>query len=170
MVSIGGQLDGNFCPGSLPHKLILFVTLIICFLVNKFLSLSLSLSLSPVIWHCRLRNRTGLRQIKSSIHLNLSASVPKQQKFYRREDSLDENWKRLSAAYATGVCWSNLTGNVTGLVRVIATVVLVSCCSWCGAENSQVMLRGSMTADRISVRGCHEAVGFGDRNYGQTWF
>ena len=28
---MGGQLDGNFLPGSLPHKFILFVTLIICF-------------------------------------------------------------------------------------------------------------------------------------------
>ena len=30
---MGGQLDGNFLPGSLPHKFILFVTLIICFVV-----------------------------------------------------------------------------------------------------------------------------------------
>ena len=37
-ISMGGQLDGNFLPGSLPHKFILFVTLIICFVVNKFLS------------------------------------------------------------------------------------------------------------------------------------
>jgi len=37
---MGGQLDGNFLPGSLPHKFILFVTLIICFVVNIF-SLSL---------------------------------------------------------------------------------------------------------------------------------
>ena len=35
---MGGQLDGNFVPGSLPHKFILIVTLIICFVVNKFLS------------------------------------------------------------------------------------------------------------------------------------
>jgi len=35
---MGGQLDGNFLPGSLPHKFILIVTLIICFVVNKFLS------------------------------------------------------------------------------------------------------------------------------------
>ena len=40
---MGGQLDGNFLPGSLPHKFILFVTLILCFVVNKFLYLSLSL-------------------------------------------------------------------------------------------------------------------------------
>jgi len=38
---MGGQLDGNFLPGSLPHKFILIVTLIISFVVNKFLSLSL---------------------------------------------------------------------------------------------------------------------------------
>ena len=37
---MGGQLDGNFLPGSLPHKFILIVTLMICFAVNKFLSLS----------------------------------------------------------------------------------------------------------------------------------
>jgi len=35
---MGGQPDGNFLPGSLQHKFILFVTLIICFVVNKFLS------------------------------------------------------------------------------------------------------------------------------------
>ena len=35
-----GQLDGNFLPGSLPHKFILVVTLIICFVVNNFFSLS----------------------------------------------------------------------------------------------------------------------------------
>ena len=33
---MGGQLDGNFLPGSLPHKFILTVTLIICFVVNIF--------------------------------------------------------------------------------------------------------------------------------------
>ena len=27
---MGGQLDGNFLPGSLPHKFILIVTSIIC--------------------------------------------------------------------------------------------------------------------------------------------
>jgi len=32
---MGGQLDGNFLPGSLPHKFILIVILIICFAVNK---------------------------------------------------------------------------------------------------------------------------------------
>jgi len=37
---MGGQLNGNFLPGSLPHKSILFVTLIICFVVNKFLSIA----------------------------------------------------------------------------------------------------------------------------------
>jgi len=36
---MGGQLDGNFFPGSLPHKFILIVTSIICFVVNKFISL-----------------------------------------------------------------------------------------------------------------------------------
>ena len=36
------QLDGNFLPGSLPHKFILIVTLIICFVVNNFF-----FSLSP---------------------------------------------------------------------------------------------------------------------------
>ena len=40
---MGGQLDGNFLPGSLPHKFILIVTSIICFVVNKFLSFSLYL-------------------------------------------------------------------------------------------------------------------------------
>jgi len=40
-ISMGGQLDGNFLPGSLPHKFILIVTSIICFVVNIFfLSLS----------------------------------------------------------------------------------------------------------------------------------
>ena len=38
---MGGQLDGNFLPGSLSHKFILLVTLIICFVVNNFFSLSL---------------------------------------------------------------------------------------------------------------------------------
>jgi len=33
---MGGQLDGNFLPGSLPHKFILTVTLIIWFVVNIF--------------------------------------------------------------------------------------------------------------------------------------
>jgi len=33
---MGGQLDGNFLPGSLPHKFVLIVTSIICFVVNKF--------------------------------------------------------------------------------------------------------------------------------------
>jgi len=37
---MGGQLDGNFLPGSLPHEFILIVILIICFVVNKFISLS----------------------------------------------------------------------------------------------------------------------------------
>jgi len=36
---MGGQLDGNFLPGSLPHKFILIVTSIICFVVSKFFSL-----------------------------------------------------------------------------------------------------------------------------------
>jgi len=36
---MGGQLDGNFLPGSLPHKYILIVTLIMCFVVHKFLFL-----------------------------------------------------------------------------------------------------------------------------------
>ena len=49
---MGGQLDGNFLPGSLPHKFILIVILIICFVVNKFLSPSLPslpLEVSPLI-------------------------------------------------------------------------------------------------------------------------
>jgi len=33
---MGGQLDGNFLPVSLSDKFILIVTLIICFVVNKF--------------------------------------------------------------------------------------------------------------------------------------
>ena len=37
---MGGQLYGNFLPGSLTHKFSLIVTLIICFVMNKFLSLS----------------------------------------------------------------------------------------------------------------------------------
>ena len=37
---MGGQLDGTFLPGSLPHKFILFETLFICIVVNKFLSLA----------------------------------------------------------------------------------------------------------------------------------
>jgi len=46
---MGGQLDGNFLPGSLPHKFVLIVTSIICFVVNKF-SLSLfSLSTKPEV-------------------------------------------------------------------------------------------------------------------------
>jgi len=40
VISVGGQLNGNVLPGSLPHKSILFVTLIICFVVNKFLSIA----------------------------------------------------------------------------------------------------------------------------------
>ena len=42
-ISMGGQLGGNFLPGSLPHKFILIVTLIICFAVNKFFSVSIGL-------------------------------------------------------------------------------------------------------------------------------
>ena len=37
-LSMDCQLNGNFLPGSLPHKVTLFVTLIICFVVNKSLS------------------------------------------------------------------------------------------------------------------------------------
>ena len=37
---MGGQLDGNFFSGSLPHKFTLIVTLLISFVVNKFFSLS----------------------------------------------------------------------------------------------------------------------------------
>jgi len=37
---MGNQLDGNFLPGSLPYKFILIVTSIICYVVNKFISLS----------------------------------------------------------------------------------------------------------------------------------
>ena len=38
---MGGQLDGDFLPGSQPHKFILIVTSIICFVMNNFfLSLS----------------------------------------------------------------------------------------------------------------------------------
>jgi len=37
---MGGQIDGNFLPGSLPHKFILIVTSIICLVVNNFFSLS----------------------------------------------------------------------------------------------------------------------------------
>jgi len=36
---MGGQLDGNFFSGSLPHKFTLIVALIISFVVNKFFSL-----------------------------------------------------------------------------------------------------------------------------------
>jgi len=36
---MGGQLDGNFLPGSVSHKFFSIVTLIICFVVNKFFSL-----------------------------------------------------------------------------------------------------------------------------------
>ena len=40
---MGGQLGGNFLPDSLPHKFILIVTSIICFVVNNFFfSLSVS--------------------------------------------------------------------------------------------------------------------------------
>ena len=49
---MGGQLYGNFLPGSLSHKFILIVILIICFVVNKFLSFSLSLSLSRFLYDC----------------------------------------------------------------------------------------------------------------------
>ena len=38
---MGSQLDGKFLPGSLPHKFILIVILIICFVVNNFFSISL---------------------------------------------------------------------------------------------------------------------------------
>jgi len=47
-ISMGSQLDGNFLPGSMPHKFILFVTLTICFVVNTFFSLSHSRSFSCV--------------------------------------------------------------------------------------------------------------------------
>ena len=46
-----GQLDGNFLPGSLPHKFILFVTLIICFVVNNFF-LSLTIILQSLLCTC----------------------------------------------------------------------------------------------------------------------
>jgi len=57
---MGGQLDGNF-PGSLPHKFILIVTLIICFVVNKFFfSLSFLSICSAVTWlQCRKRRPNG---------------------------------------------------------------------------------------------------------------
>jgi len=46
------QLDGNFLPGSLPHKFILIVTLIICFVVNNFfLSLPGHRVAAPTIWN-----------------------------------------------------------------------------------------------------------------------
>jgi len=59
-ISMGGQLDGNF-PGSLPHKFILIVTLIICFVVNKFFfSLSFLSICSAVTWlQCRKRRPNG---------------------------------------------------------------------------------------------------------------
>ena len=47
---MGGQLDGKFLADSLSHKFILIVVLIICFVVNKFLSLIVSSSSS-----CRCR-------------------------------------------------------------------------------------------------------------------
>ena len=40
---MGGQLDGSFLPDSLPQKFILLVTLIVCFVVNKFLCLCLNI-------------------------------------------------------------------------------------------------------------------------------
>jgi len=49
---MGGQLDGNFLSGSLPHKFILIVTSIICFVVNNFFFLSLcicELTLATVV-------------------------------------------------------------------------------------------------------------------------
>ena len=49
---MGGQLDGNFLPSSLSHKFILIVTLLICFVVNKFFSLSLEWTrpTGPIGW------------------------------------------------------------------------------------------------------------------------
>ena len=49
MGGLGGQLDGNFLPGSLPHKFILFVALIICFVVNNFFTFSDSTD-SPTVY------------------------------------------------------------------------------------------------------------------------
>jgi len=59
---MGNQLDGNFLPGSLPYKFILIVTSIICYVVNKFISLSrhsaavltrlnVSVQLSLFVWN-----------------------------------------------------------------------------------------------------------------------
>ena len=50
-ISMDGQLDGNFLPGSLPHKFILFVTLVICFVVNNFF-LSLTIILQSLLCTC----------------------------------------------------------------------------------------------------------------------
>jgi len=47
-ISMGGQLDGNFLPGSLPHKFILFVTLTICFVVTYSLKINCLLFWSPL--------------------------------------------------------------------------------------------------------------------------
>jgi len=60
---MGGQLDRNFLPGSLPHKFILIVTSIICFVVNKFLFLCLSLSLSAERAASVTSSATGWRGI-----------------------------------------------------------------------------------------------------------
>jgi len=58
---MGGQLDGIFLAGSLPHEfIILIVTLFIClWFVNKFLSLSLRRFLSRVSAE-RARHRCGI--------------------------------------------------------------------------------------------------------------
>ena len=56
---MGGQLDGNFLPGSLPHKfIILIVTSFICLWSINF-SLSLSLTCGPTVTNRdQLRNPT----------------------------------------------------------------------------------------------------------------
>ena len=50
---MGGQLDGNFLPGSLTHKFIFIVLLIIRFVENIFflsLFFFLSLSMCVCVW------------------------------------------------------------------------------------------------------------------------
>jgi len=64
---MGGQLAGNFLRGSLPHKFILIVILIICFVVNKFLSPcqyrnEVEVSTRSVVAHALLSTVTDVRR------------------------------------------------------------------------------------------------------------
>jgi len=86
---MGGQLDGNFLPGSLPHKFILIVILIICFAVNKSefsvcVFFLISIRFLTFFCHC---------SVCLSVCLVLYASLPEN----KIDDDDDDQWLNYSA-------------------------------------------------------------------------